>query len=133
MFSTKFAPAKGLSSKTEASHFVKKFADYRSTPTPTPPTPYMQVYALPGLNECNSLPESCQIPEYVWKWNLWLWKWILSCVWERVGKFSQLSTIQYVGLCVFSLPISLVMIERIYIYFVLLLSSNRKYELLPIV
>ena len=42
---------------------------------------------------------------------------------------------KYVGLYVFSLPISLVMIERIYIYiyFVLLSSSNRKYELLPIV
>ena len=38
--------------------------------------------------------------------------------------FSQLSIIQYVGLCVFSLPISLVMIELIYIHFVLLSSSN---------
>ena len=38
------------------------------------------------------------------------------------------------GLCVFSLPISSVMIERIYIYiYLVLLSSNRKYELLPIV
>ena len=41
--------------------------------------------------------------------------------------------IQYVGLYAFSLPISLVIIERIYLYFVLLSSSNRKYELLPIV
>ena len=58
-------------------------------------------------------------------------------VWIRLSTFSQLFIIQYVGLCVFSLPTSLVMIERIYIYiyiyFVLLLSSNRKYELLPIV
>ena len=35
-------------------------------------------------------------------------------VWVRLSIFSQLSLIQYMGLCVFSLPISLVMIERIY-------------------
>ena len=33
---------------------------------------------------------------------------------ESLSIFSQLSIIQYMGLCVFSLPISLVMIERIY-------------------
>ena len=42
----------------------------------------------------------------------------VECV--RLGTFSQLtiiqSIIQYVGLCVFSLPTPLVMIERIYIY-----------------
>ena len=57
----------------------------------------------------------------------------LSSAWVRLSIFSQLSIIKYVGLYVFSLPISLVMIEKIYIYFVLLSSSNRKYELLPIV
>ena len=41
-------------------------------------------------------------------------KYILSSVWVRLSIFSQLSIIQYMGLCVFSLPISLVMIERIY-------------------
>ena len=40
---------------------------------------------------------------------------ILSSVWVRFSIFSPLSIIQYVGLYVFSLPISLVMIERIYI------------------
>ena len=60
-------------------------------------------------------------------------RYILSSVWVRLSIFSPLSIIQYVGLYVFSLPIFLVMIERIYIYFVLLSSSNRKYELLPIV
>ena len=40
----------------------------------------------------------------------------LSSVWVRLSIFSQLSIIQYAGLCVFSLPISYVMIERIYIY-----------------
>ena len=70
-------------------------------------------------------------------WRHWTYKmpvrYNLSSVWVILSIFSQLSIIQYVGLCIFSLPISFVMIERIYIYFVLLSSSNRKYELLPIV
>ena len=52
-------------------------------------------------------------------WRHWTYKmpvrYILSSVWVRVSIFSPLSIIQYVGLHVFSLPISLVMIERIYI------------------
>ena len=43
-------------------------------------------------------------------------RYILSSVWVRLSIFSQLSIIQYMGLCVFSLPISLVMIERIHVY-----------------
>ena len=39
---------------------------------------------------------------------------ILSNVWVRLSLFSQLSIMQYMGWCVFSLPISLVMIEIIY-------------------
>ena len=70
-------------------------------------------------------------------WRYWTYKmpvrYNLSSVWVRLSIFSQLSIIQYVGLCIFSLPISFVMIERIYIYFVLWSSTNRKYELLPIV
>ena len=77
----------------------------------------------------------------LWKliWKHWIYKmhvrYILSNVWVRLSIFSPLSIIQYVELYVFSLPISLVMIERIYIYiyFVLLSSSDRKYELVPIV
>ena len=42
-------------------------------------------------------------------------RYILSSVWVRLSTFSPLSIIQYVGLYVFSLPISLVMISRIYI------------------
>ena len=46
-------------------------------------------------------------------------RYILSSVWVRLSIFSQLSNIQsnlqYVGLCVFSLPTPLVMIEIIYI------------------
>ena len=52
-------------------------------------------------------------------WRDWIYKmpvrYILSSVWVRWGIFSQLSIIQYVGLWVFSLPTSLVMIGRIYI------------------
>ena len=72
---------------------------------------------LKGLNLWNA----CQI-------------YIVECV-SKIEYIPPLSIIQYVGLYVFSLSISLVIIERIYIYiyFVLLSSSNRKYELLPIV
>ena len=51
-------------------------------------------------------------------WRHWTYKmpvrYILSSVWVRLSIFSPLSIIQYVGLYVFSFPISLVMIERIY-------------------
>ena len=59
-------------------------------------------------------------------------RYILSSVWVRLSIFSQLSIIQYMGLYVFSLPNYLVTAEKIYC-FVLLPSSNRKYELLSIV
>ena len=53
-------------------------------------------------------------------WRYWTYKmpvrYNLSSVWVRLSIFSQLSIIQYVGLCVFSLPISFVMIERVYIF-----------------
>ena len=63
-------------------------------------------------------------------WRHWTYKipvrYILSSVWVRLCILSQLSIIQYIGLCVFSFAISLVMI-------VLLSSSSRKNELLPII
>ena len=42
-------------------------------------------------------------------------RYVFSIVWVRLSIFSPFSIIQYVGLYVFSLPISLVMIEIIYI------------------
>ena len=52
-------------------------------------------------------------------WSHWPYKmpvrYIVSSVWVRLSKFSQLFILQYLGLCVFSLPISLAMIERLYI------------------
>ena len=51
-------------------------------------------------------------------WKHWTYKmpvrYILSSVSVRLSIFSHLFIILYMGLCVFSLPISLVMIERIY-------------------
>ena len=51
-------------------------------------------------------------------WGHWTYempvRYILSNVWVRLSLFSQLSIIQYIGLCVFSVPISLVIIESIY-------------------
>ena len=53
-------------------------------------------------------------------WRHWTYKmpvrYILSSVWVRLSIFSQLSIIHYMGLCVFSLPISLVMTEKIFTF-----------------
>ena len=79
-------------------------------------------------------------------WRHWTYKmpvrYSLSSVWVRLSIFSQLSIIQYVCVCVgggggggggisvYPFPLWWL---REYIYFVLLSSSNQKYELLPIV
>ena len=69
-------------------------------------------------------------------WRHWTYKmpvtYNLSSVWVRFSISSQLFIIQYVGLCVSVYPFPLWWLRE-YIYFVLLSSSNRKYELLPIV
>ena len=61
-------------------------------------------------------------------WRHWTYKipvrYILSSLWVRLSIFSPLSIIQYVGLYVFSLPISLVMIERIYILCLIIIKSE---------
>ena len=61
-------------------------------------------------------------------WRHWTYKipvsYILSSVWARLSIFSPLPTIQYVGLYVFSLPISLVMIERIYILCLIIIIKS---------
>ena len=48
----------------------------------------------------------------------------LSSVWVRLSIFSPLSIIQYLGLCVFSLPIPLVIIERIYILCLIIIFKS---------
>ena len=61
-------------------------------------------------------------------WRHWTYKmsvrYILSSVWVRLSIFSPLSIIQYVGLYGFSLPISLVMIERIYILCLIIIIKS---------
>ena len=62
-------------------------------------------------------------------WRHWTYKmpvrYNLSSVWVRLSIFSQLSIIQYVGLCVFSSPISFVMIERIYILCLIIIIKSK--------
>ena len=61
-------------------------------------------------------------------WRHWTYKmpvrYNLSSVWIRLSIFSQLSIMQYVGLCVFSLPISFVMIERIYMLCLIIIIKS---------
>ena len=61
-------------------------------------------------------------------WRHWTYKIPVRCnlssVWARLSIFSQLSIIQYVGLCVFNLPISFVMIERIYILCLIIIIKS---------
>ena len=77
-----------------------------------------------------SLSSLCKLIVWHWTYKMPV-RYILSSVWVRLSIFSPLSIIQYVGLFVFSLPISLVMIEII-IYFVLLPSSNRQLNYYPL-
>ena len=60
-----------------------------------------------------SLSSMCKLICRHWTYKMPV-RYILSSVWVRLSTFSPLSIIQYVGLYVFSLPISLVMIENIY-------------------
>ena len=57
-------------------------------------------------------------------------RYILSSVWVRLSIFSHLSIIQYMGLCVFSLPISLVMIERIYVCFLIIIIKSEVWTII---
>ena len=61
-------------------------------------------------------------------WRHWTYKmpvrYSLSSVWVILSICSQLTIIQYVGLCVFSLPIPFVMIERIYILCLIIIIKS---------
>ena len=67
-------------------------------------------------------------------WRHWTYKmpvrYNLSSVWVRLSIFSQLSIIQYVGLCVFSLPISFVMIEIIYIHCLIIIIKSKVWTII---
>ena len=66
-------------------------------------------------------------------WRHWIYKmpvrYILSSVWVRLSIFSPLSIIQYMGLYVFSLPISLVMIEIIYILCLIIIIKSKVWNI----
>ena len=66
-------------------------------------------------------------------WRHWTYKmsvrFDLSSVWVRLSIFSQLSIIQYVGLYVFCLPISFVMIERIYILCLIIIIKSEEWTI----
>ena len=52
----------------------------------------------------------------------------VECV--RLSIFSKLSIIQYMGLCVFSLPVSFVMIERIYILCLIIIIKSEVWTII---
>ena len=62
-----------------------------------------------------SLSSLCKLIGRYWTYKMPVRYTVFCRVWVRLSIFSPLSIIQYVGLYVFSLPIFLVMIERIYI------------------
>ena len=70
-----------------------------------------------------SLSSLCKLIWRHWTYKM-LVRYILSSVWLRLSIFSPLSIIQYVGLYVFSLPISLAMIERIYILCLIIIIKS---------
>ena len=61
-----------------------------------------------------SLSSLCKVISTHWTYKMPV-RYILLSVWVILSIFSQLSFIKHVGLCVFRLPISFVMIERVYI------------------
>ena len=67
-------------------------------------------------------------------WRHWTYKmpvrYILSSVWVRLSIFSPLSILQYVGLYVFSLRISLVMIEIMYILCLIIIIKSEVWTII---
>ena len=57
-------------------------------------------------------------------------RYIFSSVWIRLSIFSQLSIIQYVVLCIFSLTSSLVMIERMYIICLIVIMKSEVWTII---
>ena len=70
-----------------------------------------------------SLSSLCKLIWKHWTYKMLL-RYILSSVWVRLSIFAPLSIIQYVGLYVFSLRISVVMIERIYILCLIIIITS---------
>ena len=75
-----------------------------------------------------SLSSLCKLIWRHWAYKM-LVRYILSSVWVRLSIFSPLSIIQYVGLYVFSLSISLVMNERIYILCLIIIIKSEAWTI----
>ena len=81
---------------------------------------------------CICLFERCTTPLaslYIHIWRFWtstmLARYILSSVCLRLSQIPQLSFMQYMGLCVFSRPIYLMLIVRIHVlYLVIIIKSE---------
>ena len=87
---------------------------------------FLCLYITPShYHRCANLPEDIEL-------KIFFVRYILSSEWVRLRIFSQLSIIQHMGLCVFSLPIPIGVIEGIHILCFIIII-NRKYELLSIV
>ena len=67
-------------------------------------------------------------------WRYWTYKmpviYILSSVWARLIIFSQLFSVQYMGLCVLGLPIFLVMIEIINILCLIIIIKSEAWAII---
>ena len=119
---------KSLQGKESHTNTQKLDQDIKFTPRRTWP-PWSNDVICPTGWPCGRMLWSAHIPlaneQGLWMslsyanfiWRHWIYKmpvrYNLSSVWVRLSIFSRLSIIQCVGLCVFSLPIS--MIEIIYI------------------
>ena len=79
------------------------------------------------------LSSLCKIISRHWTYKMPV-RYIWSSVWVRLSIFSPLSIIQsiiqYVGLCVFSLPTPLVMIERIYILCLIIIIKSEVWTII---
>ena len=97
-------------------HYYRAVYDACKYPNTLRPEGYICMFAHYRI----SLSSSCR---FIWRH--WTYKklvrYILSNACKRLSQFSQLSFMQYMGLCVFCLPISLVMIVRICILYLIIL------------
>ena len=73
-----------------------------------------------------SLSSLCKLIIRHWTYKMSV-RYILSSLWVRLSIFSPLSIVHYVGLYVFSLPIFLVMIERIYILWLIIIIKSEEW------
>ena len=130
---------KSLQGKESHTNTQKLDQDIKFTPRRTWP-PWSNDVIRPTGWPCGRMLWSAHIPlangQGLWIslsyanfiWRHWIYKmpvrYNLSSVWVRLSIFFQLSITQYVGLCVFSLPIPFVMIEIIYILCLIIIIKS---------